>query len=302
MVKKILVFLLIVFPLIGNAQEYVDVIGINYSKSLDTKYSSNSESTSISIFDSKVLLPIVLNEKTAVITGFDFSIKRLQLFPNESFSELYYTRLKLGITTEHSDKWTGTYVLLPVIASDYKNLSSKDLYIGGILFWTNKIRKNLNYKFGFYAGNEAFGLFFTPLVGLYYNSPNLKYEITALMPGIFDANMAINKSLKLGIDYKGISETFKLHDDKYPSTYAENSTLEFSTYLENNSLINNLLLRFKVGYATNDYQVYDLKDKIDFSLTPVKFGNNRTRLNSSFNSSVLIKIEAIYRFNISSNK
>ena len=302
MFKKIVLFLFIVYPLVGKAQEYVDVIDINYSKSLNTKYSSNGESTSISIFDSKVLLPIVLSEKTALITGFDFSIKKLQLFPKESFSQLYYTRLKLGVTTEHSNKWTGNYVLLPVIASDYKNLSSSDIYIGVIAFWTNKIRKDLNYKFGFYTGNERFGWFFTPLVGIYYKSPNLKYEITALMPGIFDANMILNNDLKLGIDYKGISETFRLHDEKRPPIYAENSTLEFSTYLENNSLIKNLLLRLKVGYATNDYYVYDLQDKIDFSLTPIKFGNNRTRLNSSLNSSALLKVEAIYRFNIPSKK
>jgi hypothetical protein len=57
--------------------------------------------------------------KTAVITSFDFNIK-MQLYPDSNFSTLYYTRLKLGFNTKHSDKWSGLYVLLPILSSDYK--------------------------------------------------------------------------------------------------------------------------------------------------------------------------------------
>ncbi|CAM4152321.1 DUF6268 family outer membrane beta-barrel protein [Flavobacterium weaverense] len=302
MLKKLLGLIIALLPMISSAQEYVDVITVNYSKTGDTKFKNIDESTSISIFDSKVILPIVINTKTAIITGFDFSIKKLQLFPKEENTNLYYTRLKLGLTTEHSDKWTGTYVLLPVISSDYKNLNSKDVYMGGIAFWTYKKRKTLNYKFGVYTGTEAFGYFITPLIGMYYLSPNSKFEVTALMPGIFDANLALSENFKVGIDYKGISETFKLHDNNHPSTYAENSTLEFSTYVENNSFLKNLLLRLKVGYSANSYEVYNVSDKIDLSLTPIKFGNNRTKLNNNLNSSVLLKAEALYRFDIPANR
>ncbi|MEZ7504492.1 DUF6268 family outer membrane beta-barrel protein [Flavobacterium sp. Arc2] len=210
MLKKLLSFLFLIAPLLSNAQEYVDLLNISYSKSGDTSFENSAKNTAISIFDSKVTLPIVLNEKTALITGFDFNIKKLQLFPDSNYSELYYTRLKLGFTTQHSDRWTGTYVLLPILASDYKNIGSDDIYMGGIAVWTYKKRKNFNYKFGLYTGNEAFGFYITPLLGIYYISPDSRFEISALLPGLFDMNFGVSSKTRLGIDYKGNSETFKL--------------------------------------------------------------------------------------------
>jgi hypothetical protein len=40
--------------------------------------------------------------------SFDF-IKNFQLYPDSNFSTLYYTRLKLGFNTKHSDKWSFMY-------------------------------------------------------------------------------------------------------------------------------------------------------------------------------------------------
>jgi hypothetical protein len=59
-----------------------------------------------------------------------------------------------------------------------------------------------------YAGNEAYGLYLTPLLGIYYKSPNIA-EYTALIPGLFDANIGITSHTRIGLDYKGNSETFK---------------------------------------------------------------------------------------------
>ena len=285
-------------PLLSYSQEYVDLITVNYAKSGETKFRNSPENTIISIFDSKVLLPVVLNPKTAIITGFDFNIKNLQLLPNAEFSDLYYTRLKLGVNTEHSDKWTGSYALLPVISSDYKKLSFDDVYMGGIVIMTYKKNKSLNYKFGVYTGTQASGYFITALLGIYYKIPNSNFEITALMPGILDVNYGISNNTKVGIDYKGTSEAFKFHDENVLKTYVENSTLEFSSYIENNSITKNLLLRLKAGLATNKYDVYAVNDKFNLNITPIKIGDDRTKLNQKMNSSLFFRFEAIYRFNL----
>ena len=299
MIKKTFLFFLLISPLLSNSQEYIDVINVSYAKSEETKFRNNPENTTISIFDSKVLLPVVINPKTAIITGFDFNIKNLQLFPNAAFSDLYYTRLKLGVNTEHSDKWTGSYALLPVISSDYKKLSFDDVYMGGIVIMTYKKNKGLNYKFGVYTGTQASGYFITALLGIYYKIPNSNYEITALMPGILDVNYGISNTTKVGIDYKGTSEAFKFHDENVLKTYVENSSLEFSSYIENNSITKNLLLRLKTGLATNKYEVYAVDDKFNLNITPIKIGDDRTKLNQKMNSSLFFRFEAIYRFNLS---
>jgi len=300
MQNKLLSLLFLISPLVSNSQEYVDLLNVSYSKTGDTSFENSAENTIISIFDSKILLPIVLNEKTALITGFDFNIKKFQLFPNSSDTNLYYTRIKLGIATDHSEKWSGTYVLLPILSSDYKKLSTEDIYLGGLAVWTYKKRKNFNYKFGLYVGNEAYGLYVTPLIGAYYISPNSKFEINSIFPGFIDVNLGISNKTKLGIDYKGNSETFKIHNDDSQTTYTENNSLEFSSYTQNNSLTKNLLLRLKIGFATNTYDVYAVDDKINLAITPFRIGDNRTKLNPSINSSAFLKVEAIYRFYTSS--
>jgi hypothetical protein len=66
------------------------------------------------------------------------------LYPDSNFSTLYYTRLKLGFNTKHSDKWSGLYVLLPILSSDYQNTGTTDIYMGGIAILTYKKHRNFN--------------------------------------------------------------------------------------------------------------------------------------------------------------
>ena len=296
--KKILLLLVLLLPIVSTAQQYVDVADISYSKTGATPYVNSDKSTVVSIFDSKILLPVVLNKKTAIITGFDFNIKNFQLYPDANFNTLYYTRLKLGFTTQHSDKWSGIYVLLPILSSNYKNIGAEDIYMGGLAVLTYKKNKNFSYKFGIYTGYEASGLYITPIVGMYYTSPSKTFEASALLPGLFDVNYGLSASTRIGLDYKGNSETFKIHTENMPLTYTENNTLEFSSYIQNNSLTKNLLLRLKVGVATNKFDVYAANDKIDLAITPLRIGDNRTKLNTNLESSAFLKIQAIYRFPI----
>ena len=299
MINKALLLLILLCPILSSAQQYVDVADLSYSKTGATTYRNTDRNTVISIFDSKILLPIILNEKTAIVSGFDFNIKNFQLVPDSNFNTLYYTRLKLGFNSKHSDKWSGLYVLLPILSSDYKNLGLDDVYIGGIALMTYKKNKNFNYKFGLYAGNEASGFYITPLVGIYYRNPSASFEISALIPGLFDVNYGLSPSTRIGLDYKGNSETFKIHNENSPLTYIENNTLEFSSYLQNNSWTKNLLLRLKIGIATNTYDQYAVSDKIDLAITPIRIGDNRTKLNTNLNSGAFVRIQAIYRFPIS---
>tara|TARA_R110000868_G_scaffold230638_2_gene483881 strand:+ start:181 stop:417 length:237 start_codon:yes stop_codon:yes gene_type:complete len=76
MINKSLLLLFFLLPILSSAQQYVDVADLSYSKTDATPYRNTDKNTVISIFDSKILLPIVLNEKTAIVSGFDFNIKK----------------------------------------------------------------------------------------------------------------------------------------------------------------------------------------------------------------------------------
>ncbi len=291
------------FLLLSNlciSQQYVDLFSINYGKSAATGYENNYQTTTITNLDADLTLPIKLNEKYAIISGLDFSNNTLQLFPDVNDNNLYLTRIKAGINITHSERWSGTYLLLPKISSDYINLSMEDFYIGGVAVLKYKKSKNLSYKFGLYASNEAFGLFISPLIGLYYMSPSSRFEMNLYLPNNADLNYSLTNKTKIGTDFVARGKSFKLTTDSVRSSYAENNSLEFSSYLQNNSLNKNVLIRIKLGLSTNSFEVYPIDQKIAFATTLFKFGDNRTQLNTNLSSSPFIKIEAIYRFDIAS--
>jgi len=298
MLKKLIFILFFLLSHLCISQQYLDLFSVNYGKSGATNYENGSQTTTISNFDTNLTLPIELNEKFAIITGIDFSNNNLQLFSDSNYNNLYLTRLKAGINRNHSEHWSGTYILLPKMSSDYVNLSMEDFYMGGVAVLKYKKRNNLTYKFGLYASGEAFGLFISPLIGLYYLSPNSRFETNLYLPNDADFNYRLSNRNKVGIDFVARGKSFKLTTDGVRSSYAENNSMEFSSYLQNNSIHKNILIRLKLGFSTNSFEVYPIDQKIDFATTLFKFGDNRTQLNSNLSSSPFLKIEAIYRFDI----
>ncbi len=295
---KKLLFALLLFPCLAIAQDYVDLFKIGYGETFNNNFEGTTSSTSVKSFETDLTFPVVLNEKNALITGAAFSRNNLQLFPEAEFTSLYSTTLKLGLASTYNDKWSSTIVLLPKIASDYKNISGDDFYFGGFAILKLQRKENLIYRFGFYGSSEAFGIFSTPIIGWYYLSPNGKFEMDMSLPIAADINYTCG-SFTYGIDYFGIGRSFNISN---VNAYVDLSSLEFASYLQFNALDKSVLLRAKFGYSSNDYEVYTEGDKIDFGLSAFSFGDDRTQLNPSINGSVFLKFEAIYRFTISSEK
>jgi hypothetical protein len=155
---------------------------------------------------------------------------------------------------------------------------------------------------GLYASNEAFGLFMTPIVGLYYLNPNSRFEMNLSLPNDADFNFRVANETKIGVDYVARGKSFKLTIDNMRSTYAENNSLEFSSYLQNNSINEKVLLRLKMGFSTNSFEVYPIGQKIDLAISGFKFGDSRIPLNDNLSSSFFIKIEAVFRLDVTSKE
>lgn len=293
MKKYILLFLII--PFLSNSQEYVDLINIGYSNTFNASFEGTNEKTDVISFFTNLTFPIIVNKRSALITGVDFSTHQLQLFPKAETTRLYNMLLKIGLATTYSDTWSSTFVFLPKVSSDYKNISGDDLYFGGIAVLKYQKTDRLKYRFGLYASTEAFGVFATPIVGAYYTSEDNRFEMDLSLPISADINYNLGKTT-VGFDYYGIGRSF--HLDTHPEVYVEQNPLEFSSYIQFNALQKSLLLRAKIGYTSNENEVYAMGDKVDLRISAFNFGDNRTQLNPDINGSIFIKFEAIYRFHI----
>lgn len=294
--KKIYL-LLFLLPFSTFAQEYVDLLRIGYGQTFNNDFEGTGESTFVKSFDADLTIPVVINEKHAFITGAVYSRNNLQLFPNAESTSLHSTIVKFGLASTYNEKWSSTLVFLPKIASDYVNSSGEDIYFGGVALLKYQKNEHLKYRFGFYGSTEAFGFFTTPIIGWYYLSPNSKFEMDVSLPIAADVNYTFGITT-LGFDYVGIGRSFRITEND-AEVYADVSSLEFASYLQFNALEKSVLLRAKLGYSSNNYEIYQEGEKIDLGLSAFSFGDDRTQLNPTLSGGLFLRFEAIYRFDIS---
>jgi hypothetical protein len=57
-----------------------------------------------------------------------------------------------------------------------------------------------------------------------------------------------------------------------------------------------------MGYSLNQFRVYPMDQKLDLQILALKFGDNRTKLFEDKSNTILLKMEAIYRFDLSKVK
>jgi hypothetical protein len=70
----------------------------------------------------------------------------------------------------------------------------------------------------------------TPVFGLYYHSQRT-LETTLLLPDNGDLNYSLTDRTKIGFDFQGHGNSYKLTTDDFRSTYAENRSIDFSSYV-----------------------------------------------------------------------
>ena len=300
--KKLIPVLLLLAPFFCNAQEFIDLFSVNYGKSEKKTFENTAITTDITTFQTNLILPIVLNEKYIAITGVNFSSYNLQLFPNAENNHLYSTNLRAGLSINHSEHWSGIYLFLPKVASDYVNLSSDDIYLGALALLKYKRDKKFGYGFGLYSSSEAYGMTLVPIVTFYYQNPNKRFEINAFMPNDADINYSLTDKTKVGVDFLGHGNSYKLTTANVRSNYVENNSIDFSTYVQRSILDKKVLLRLKMGYSLNQFKVYPIDQKLDLQILALRFGDNRTPVSENKSNTLLLKMEAVYRFDLANVK
>ncbi|MFA5297762.1 MAG: DUF6268 family outer membrane beta-barrel protein [Lutibacter sp.] len=296
--KYRLSFLFGFFFLTISAQNYVDIVNLSYANTLLNNFENSSEQTNVEDFGLQLTFPIVLNKKVVLLAGLSANNSRVKLNQNmPDYASLSRIRLQLGLNLVHSEKWTGTYVLLPNISSDFDKASKEDFQIGMLTILTYAKNKNFKYKIGLYANTENYGPLISPLLGLYYISPNKKFESDLLLPGLFNINYQILKKTVLGVDFNAITSSYNLHKDIHTpeGKYVVRSSSELFAYLQF-QFGKSLYARTKVGYPLGrTYKVFNENDKVDLSLSSIYFGDDRIQLNQNFDRGPIFKIELLYR-------
>ena len=297
--KKIIPLALLVF-LITSAfgQKYVDIAKFYYNTTPYNKFEKSNSGTQLKELGLDVTLPIVINPSDAFLTGFIYERNETKLFeagPVETFS---VTGLRVGLAKKHSDKWSGTYMLIPKIASDFENITQKDFQIGAIALLKYTKTENKNYKLGLYYNSELFGPFIVPLFGMYYLSPNKKFEANLTLPFLADVNYKVHDRMNIGVNFFGQVRSYHLTDIAGSNNggYVVKATNDLYGYLKFN-LSTSLSIQTKVGYSFGrSYRVYSEADKITVGSVLIKVGDDRQQLNTDFSNGFVYQAMLLYRF------
>ena len=295
--KKVFTFSLFFTLLycVSFAQDYVDLARFHYSTTPQNDFDSIGGNTTIEDFGLDVTLPIKLNESNVFLTGFNIDQITTKLHPESNPTTISTVNLKLGYNKKHSDKWSGTYMLLPKLSSDFKNITSKAYQFGALALMKYNKKENLKYTVGAYYNGELFGPFIVPLLGLYYKSENGKFEANLTLPIWADINYKINKIVKVGANFSAFVRSYHLGENNAYLVKKSNDVLGYLQF----DLTKNILLQTKTGYSIGrSYKVYNDGDEADLAISAFRFGDDRTVLNPTFKDGLIFKIRLIYRFHI----
>jgi hypothetical protein len=281
----------------GVSQNYFDIVNLTYINTPANDFEVSNGDTNVEELNVELNFPVVLNKKTILLTGFFANRTRVGLDANLASTHLQVLGFNIGINKTFNDKWSATFMTYPKIASDNLTLSSDNLQLGFLSLFTKKKHANLKYKYGVFINTEKFGLAVIPIFGVYYLSPNKRFETNLTLPFLADINYELNKKIWLGFRFDGIGTTYNLSDKNYSNNgaYASKNSIELAPYLRF-KMSKSLYVNTKFGYAFGrNYKVYNADDKIDLAVTSFYIGDNRTQLNESFADGAIFKIELFYR-------
>jgi Domain of unknown function (DUF6268) len=286
--------------LIGNVfgQKYVDVAKFYYGNSSLNKFENSDSSTRVKELGLEITIPIVINPSDAILSGLVYERIQTRLFEADPETTVTVLGLRAGLSKKHSDKWTGTYVLIPKIASDFDHIGSKDFQFGVIALLKYAKRPNKSYKLGIYYNSELFGPFIVPLFGIYYLSPDEKFETNLTLPFLVDMNYKLNHFMYVGLNFNGQVRSYHLTEVSSTNEpgYVVKATNELFSYLKFN-LNKNLSIQTRFGYSVGrSFRVYDEDDKISFGSVLIKVGDDRQQLNTDFSDGFIYQATMLYRF------
>ncbi len=281
----------------ASAQKYVELAKLYYNNSATNHFANSDSSTRVQELGIELTVPILINTSDAFLTGLIYERTQVRLFESEPEENLSILGLKMGFSKKHSDKWSGTYLLIPKLAADLESISGKDFQIGGVVLMKYTKHENLNYRLGAYYNSEFFGPLFVPLFGVYYLSANKKFETNATLPFLFDANYKIHDRIHLGINFFGQVRSYRLSQvpELNGEGYVVKASNDLFSYLKFN-LSKGLSLQAKVGHSIGrSYRVYAESEKITLGSILIRVGDDRQQLNTDFANGWIYQAALIYR-------
>ena len=128
-----ILFFSLLFALPATAQQYVHIGKLFYANTPVNPFDTLTNGTRVEEFGLDLNIPVPLKSGHALLFGFYGEGITTAVNPVEpNLTSIYTINPRFGINYKHNDKWTGTYLLLPKLSSDFKSIGRKDFQLGAM--------------------------------------------------------------------------------------------------------------------------------------------------------------------------
>ncbi|MDA8685423.1 DUF6268 family outer membrane beta-barrel protein [Robiginitalea sp.] len=290
------IFLLVLFcNTFLCSQDYIDLLTISVGDTPLTNFDAASGSYRIKSLDANILIPVPLSERTALMTGINGFVNRLKITPKQAEIGLFSYGFQLGLNRTYTNGWSSTHLLIPRITSAFEQDRSS-LQWGMANLIQHKVGNRSTWGTGLYINTEEQGLMLVPLLLFFTRSERGSWEFNTLFPARADFTFNLQNSLRVGLGFEGLGNSFAANLKEYGSVYIQRSSMEFSSYLQY-PLTKNILLNLRGGYGLfRRFRIFEADDTVKFSLMNIFFKDPRTPLNQSVQDGPFFNLRLIYRY------
>lgn len=282
-----------------TAQNYLDILNITGRYTTPAPYDSvltgNAQETGTTI---GLTVPIPISKKTIFYSSLNYFYFHVDNKPETGKNianpiNLHAYILRTGIIQRLGNGKSLQLLIAPRFMSDYENIGTKNLQLGGLAAYEKIYSDNLTLGFGVNYNYEEFGHYIVPIVNLKWYVFE-KVSITGVLPIYSKINYHFSKKLTAGICHFGLTTTFPLGDENYDNDYIERQSIDLALFSRYN-LVSNFFLEARLGKTIGRcYRQYHSDDKIDFALPLATFGDDRVPINTEFEDSYFAEIRIIY--------
>ncbi|UCH13108.1 MAG: hypothetical protein JSV22_08310 [Bacteroidales bacterium] len=201
--------------------------------------------------------------------------------------------LQTGLRKRINESHALMLVFTPRYMTDFHESSETSLQLGGTFLFEKEFNHNLTMRYGALFNQEFFGPMVVPLVYLNWHLSD-KWNISGLLPIYSKIKYKANDNINLGIGHFGLVTSYRLGEPENAEYYMERKCIDIFFFCRYR-LFGNLHAEGRAGYAlSRDYAQYETNEKMDFRLSIIGFGDNRTQFNTSFNDGPIIDLRLVY--------
>ena len=299
-------FSLVILIFIINAafgQDRLDLFTLSGNYGFPTVYDSIYEGKGTETgFMASMVAPAVLSEKSvwySSLNYFYWGVNNDEEMPQDIMNPIrvHGFILRTGLIRELDNGRSLQLIFAPRFMTDFKNVSSDHIQLGGIVTYGKRYSDKLKLGFGALYNQEFFGPNLVPLIDLDWKL-NDRWSISGLFPVYGKVKYRFSDRLDGGWSHFGLVTTYRLGDSNYEGDYIDRRSIDETLYARYR-LFGDFFLEGRFGYSLGrSYTQYDADQKVDFTLPMISIGDDRVAKGASIHDGFIASLRVVYSISL----